>query len=234
MPRYRRIVIADCPHHLTQSGNHGQTVFHTEEDREVYIRLIRRNAEKCGVHLLGYCLMPNHVHWIVVPQREDSLATAFGRTHYTYANYFQAKQGTTGHLWQNRFFSCPMSARHLTAAMTYVEQNPVRAGLVRTAMDYPWSSAGAHMEGQDARGILELREWSQIFPPAQWRERLSAAADAVLKEELERCTYTGRPFGEEEFRQEVAAKLGVDLTLRRRGRPSGKVATMAAGKMEKC
>jgi putative transposase len=222
MPRYRRIVVVDCAHHVTQRGNHREPVFDSDEDRKIYLDLVERNVSLCNVSILGYALMPNHVHWIVTPHREDSLAVAFGRAHYRYSHYFQAKRRTTGHLWQNRFYSCALSRDHLVTAMRYVELNPVRAGLVRTAEDYGWSSARAHVDGRDERGMLDLRAWEAVCGAAEWRGLLEAAADGGQCEELERCTFGGKPLGGEAFRCEIGVKMGRDLTLRGPGRPKNR------------
>lgn len=184
-----------CPHHLTQRGNHQQPVFLVDQDRQIYLELVKKTAAQCGVQILGYCLMPNHVHWIVTPEREDSMAKAFGRAHSRYSYYFQARMGTTGHLWQNRFYSCAMDARHLSEAMRYVEQNPVRSGAVRRAEDYAWSSARAHVSGHDAAGVVDVAAWIPRYSPAEWRQVLRAAAEREAIQRLQRCTYSGKPLG---------------------------------------
>jgi putative transposase len=219
MPRYRRIVVADCAHHVTQRGNHRGNVFDDDQDRAVYLDLVRENASNCYVSIHGYSLMPNHVHWLVTPRKEDSLATAFGRAHYRYSNYFQAKRRTTGHLWQNRFFSCPLSEDQLERAMRYVEQNPVRAGLVRAAEDYRWSSARVHLEGRDERQLLDLHTWRMLCRAEEWRDLLRWVPDRAEWEDLERCTFGGKPLGAEGFRQEISLRSGRDVVLRGRGRP---------------
>ena len=133
-------------HHVTQRGNPQQPVFDSDRDREVYLDLLANTAAKARLRVLGYCLMNNHVHLVLLPERESAMAQALGRAHCQYANYFQSKQCTTGHLWQNRYSSCPLSETHLVRAMLYVEHNPVRAGMVEKAMDWPWSTARAHAE----------------------------------------------------------------------------------------
>ena len=95
MPRHRRIVVADCAHHVTQRGNQRAVVFSLDQDRSVYLNLAKRNARNCGVSVLSYALVPNHVHWVVTPRSEKALAEAFGRSHYCYSHYFEAKRGTT-------------------------------------------------------------------------------------------------------------------------------------------
>jgi len=219
MPRYRRLVIPDCPHHLTQRGNHRQTVFLSDEDRSVYLGLVRKNAQDCNVRLLGYCLMSNHVHWIVLPSDEAGLADAFGRAHCRYSHYFQAKLGTTGHLWQNRFYSCALSPSHVSAAMLYVEQNPVRAGMAHHADAYPWSSANAHILGSDPLNVIDAQWWNHWNPPWAWGALLREASDPAAGQLLQRCTYAGKPCGEKTFLAEIRKSTGLDVTLRLRGRP---------------
>ena len=93
---------------------------------------------------------------IVVPEREDSLARGLGQAHCRYAHCVNARLRSTGHLWQNRFYSTVMDEAHLLAAMRYVERNPVRAGMVADAAGYRWSSAMAHLTGLDVTGSLDL------------------------------------------------------------------------------
>lgn len=219
MPRYRRVVAPECAHHITQRGNHRCVVFEDDRDRAVYLDMVRENAWLCGVSLLGYCLMPNHVHWIVIPREEESLAEAFGRTHGRYSAYFQAKRGTSGHLWQNRFYSCVLGAGHLERAMRYVEMNPVRSGMAERAEEYGWSSARAHLRGWDPRGMLDLARWEEIVPRGAWGEVLATAAEWEDWRELERATYAGKVFGDKEFRRKMEGLAGRDLSPRRRGRP---------------
>ena len=143
--------------------------------------------------------MPNHVHLVVVPERADSLAILFRRVHGAYAQAVNAGLGRTGHLWQNRFYSCPLSERHLWIALRYVEANPVRAGLAPRPEQYRWSSAAAHLSERNLSGVLDLSFWERSGGIDTWRQmHASADGDGQLPL-LRRCTYAGRPFGEEEF-----------------------------------
>ena len=233
MPRYRRIVVADCAHHATQRGNQRAVVFDGDEDRAVYLELVKRNARDAGVTILGYALMPNHVHWIVTPHEEEALAVTFGRAHYRYSHYFQAKRGTTGHLWQNRFYSCALEWDHLVVAMRYVEQNPVRAGFVKAAEEYDWSSARAHVTGWDEQGLLDLAAWEEICGRQEWQEILKAAGERNACYALERATYGGKPYGGLGFSGEIAHRVGRDLALRGPGRPR-RVINPALTEMANC
>jgi len=100
---------------------------------------------EADVRVWGWCLMSNHVHLVLLPDREDSLSLLMRRVHGRYAQYYNTRWGRTGHLWQNRFFSCILGIEHLWAALAYVERNPIRAGIVHSAAEYQWSSAAAHL-----------------------------------------------------------------------------------------
>ncbi|MDK1022419.1 MAG: transposase, partial [Candidatus Hydrogenedentes bacterium] len=139
-----RIVVPGFPHHVTQRGNRRADIFESDAVRGAYLRFLKTYCAKRGVSVWAYCLMTNHVHLVVVPQEGASLGTALHDTHTVYAMYFNSRTGFSGHVWQGRFFSCPLDESHHWAAVRYIEQNPVRAGIVDRAEDYPWSSAAAH------------------------------------------------------------------------------------------
>jgi putative transposase len=160
MPRRVRTVEPGLPHHVTQRGVDRQAVFFTAADRAAYLSLVAENRADAGVSLIAYCLMTNHVHWIVTPEREDSLAVLFRRVHGRYAQYLNARRGRTGHLWQNHYFCCPLERGHLWTAARYVELNPVRAGLIEDAAGYRWSSASAHWNGPDHRPAAVELDWT--------------------------------------------------------------------------
>jgi len=171
------------------------------------IGLLTENLVECQVRVWAWCLMTNHVHLVVVPEREDSLAVLFRRVHGRYAQYLNARLGRSGHLWQNRFFSCPVSARHAWKVLAYVERNPVRAGLVAKAGEYQWSSARAHLRGKDPLGILDWGVWKDLRGAEGWAELLANDEELLELQLLRRCTYAGRPFGEEAFVKRIEKKL---------------------------
>ena len=222
MARMARVVVPNCWHHVTQRGNRGQTVFFEDSDRMMYLQLLARHTRRHGVRVAGYCLMGNHVHLIASPLEEDALAKCLGRTHVDYARWLNVRRGETGHVWQNRFFSCPMDDRYTWEALRYVELNPVRASLVRDAIEWPWSSATSHAAGADHSGFLDLAEWHERWSPAAWLEALSMGiADAALLARIREATGTGRPAASEEFIRELESVRGERLRPRKRG-PSSK------------
>src|ERR1035438_9629206 len=159
MARIARAVVVDVPHHVTQRGNGRQDVFFDDRDRQLYLDAFFDYAARYSLRVWGYCLMSNHVHFMVVPEREQSLARVFGRTHADYARYANLVRRSCGHLWQARFYSCALEARYAWHALAYVERNPVRAGLVKAPEEYQWSTAAAHGREDDLGGRPHLEEW---------------------------------------------------------------------------
>lgn len=219
MARLARVVVPGIAHHVTQRGNHKEAVFFNEEDRRVYLASLTENSLRYGVRLLGFCLMTNHVHMIAIPEREDSLAKTFGRTHVDYARWQHIRQRQSGHLWQNRFFSCPLDAGHCWTALRYVELNPVRAQMAPNAWDWPWSSARAHVDAADSDIPLDLESWRACWSPPKWRETLEQdVEEAAFRARLRQATLTGRPLGSAGFARAMEAAVNRPLGPRKRGR----------------
>ncbi len=196
MARIARIVIPNYPHHIIQRGNRSQNVFFSDQDKKSYIDLLCKYTIESGVIFWAYCLMDNHVHLIAVPKNEDSLARGIGRAHRHYTRMINFREGWKGYLWQGRFISCPLDEQCLYAAVRYVERNPVRAGLVKRAEDYPWSSAKAHVLKEkdillsDNFMLSEIEDWSSYL----------AEDDRDIDRNLFReHARTGRPLGDEKF-----------------------------------
>ncbi|MDO9079874.1 MAG: transposase [Desulfuromonadales bacterium] len=145
MARIARVIAPGIPHHLTQRGNRRQQTFFCDDDYSTYIDLMAEWCGKYRVTIWAWCLMPNHVHLIAVPESEESLARAIGEAHRRYTRRINFREKWRGHLWQERFASFPMDEGHLVSAARYVEMNPVAAGIVASPEDYPWSSARAHL-----------------------------------------------------------------------------------------
>ena len=149
MARLARVVAARLPHHVTQRGNRRQKVFFGDDDYALYRDLLAEGCRAAGVAVWAYCLMPNHVHVVLVPSDEHGLSHTFAELHRRYTGYVNARARTTGHLWQGRFGSVAMDEDHLFHALRYVSLNPVRAGLTKRPEDWPWSSTRALIAGQD-------------------------------------------------------------------------------------
>lgn len=142
MARLARVVVPGVAHHLTQRGNRREAVFFEEADYQAYLDLIGAAAQRSQTVVRTYCLMPTHVHFIMVPTTPDGLRAAFAKAHRRYAARIHARLKVTGHLWQSRFSSTAMDERHLIAAARYVPMNPVRAGLTARRATGPGRARG--------------------------------------------------------------------------------------------
>ena len=215
MPRFRRLVVPGHPHHVTQRGVRKQTTFFDDFDYQTYLKIGEDLRSTSSLVVLAYCLMPNHVHAVVIPKHERDLAEFFGRLHQDYARRTNLRYNWSGHLWQNRFFSVVMDARHTLAALRYVELNPVRSGLVAAPHDWPWSSA---------RGNLGLVHDDMIAgqPALQlvgdWRTYLYGPENISDLQELRRATSSGRPMGSDHFLGVIESLSGRRVRKRRAGR----------------
>lgn len=113
MPRMPRLVVPGLPHHVTQRGVRSTDIFRDEADRFAYLDCLRLERDRWGVEFLAWCLMTNHVHLVVVPRREDSLARGIGEAHKRYTRGVNLRDGVRGHMFQGRFGSCVLDERHL-------------------------------------------------------------------------------------------------------------------------
>ncbi len=219
MARLPRVVIVDVPHHVTQRGNARQVILASDADRLTYLALLREYAQLYALSLLGYCLMPNHVHLIAIPQTSWALSQSLKQAHGRYAAYWNVRQSSTGHVWQGRFYSCPLDESHLWAALRYVELNPVRAGRVASPEQWRWSSAATHCGLTVPDPWLEMERWRKRWTAAQWREFLGEAESATHLHRLRHSTHTGRPLGSADFVAGLEALTSRPLAARKGGRP---------------
>jgi len=193
MPRTARIMVPGCPFHVSHRGNERRIVFGDDDDRLEYLRLLGRYSSQFGMAIWSYCLMPNHVHLIVVGPVKDAIPKAIGNTHRAYSRIRNQRRDVTGHQWANRFFSTALDVPHLWAAVRYVESNPVRAGMVRTATHYRWSSAGAHA-GLNEDPLLAVDD-PFPGPVADWGAWLALGLEEETEQRLRENTRSGKPSG---------------------------------------
>jgi len=166
MARLARVVIPGLPHHVTQRGNGRARTFFGDDDYALYRDLLAASCRAAEVEVWAWCLMPNHVHLILVPSDADGLRRALAPVHRRYAGIIQARRKRTGHFWQGRFGCVAMDETHLAAALRYVSLNPVRARLVDRARDWRWSSVGTQLGGRDD-GLTALAPIRQRFPASR-------------------------------------------------------------------
>jgi len=219
MARFARVVVVDVAHHVTQRGNARQVILSDDSDRVAYLELLRQYSDLHCLSLLGYCLMSNHVHLIVVPRAAEALARTLKHTHGRYASYWNARNSSSGHVWQGRFYSCPLDETHLWRALRYAELNPVRATMVTAAEQWRWSSAAAHCGIRPPDVPLEMEFWRKRWTVPEWREYLAAGELPTERTALRQYTHTGRPLGSAEFVMALEGSTSRSLVPRKAGRP---------------
>lgn len=215
MARLARIVVPGVPYHVTQRGNRRERTFFEDADYKRYRTMLGSAARRAGSEVWAYCLMPNHVHLIVVPGDEDGLRRTFADAHRRYTGLINARHQWTGHLWQGRFGAVAMDEAHLLAAARYIALNPVRAKLAARAEDWPWSSVHAHLSGEDD-GLVTVAPLAARYPDiaAMLAEQ---AGDSAAWAKLRKAESTGRPIGGEEWLDELERRTGRRLKAKRRG-----------------
>jgi len=216
MPRAARIVKPDLPYHVTQRGNFRQNVFEEQEDFLFYKKYLKEYSVKYYLEILAYCFMSNHVHFICIPKDTSSMADTFKYLNMIYSQYYNNKMKQKGHLWQGRFYSCPLDESHLHAAIKYVENNPVRAGIVKNAIDYKWSSAMEHIKDEydivsgNSKDFIGIKNWKKYLGEEEIEEDLQKIRNHTMK---------GLPLGGEAFVSRLEKLFKANLKIKTRGRP---------------
>ena len=220
MPRRPRIAPGGFVYHALNRAVARLPLFEKDGDYEAFERVVVEAAAEHPTRILGYCLMPNHWHFVLWPRAEGEL-TAFLRwlTH-THTQRWHAHYHTsgTGHLYQGRFKAFPVEEdAHLYTVLRYVERNPLRAGLVARAEDWRWSSLGRRHSGREEKQPL-LHAWP-VPRPKGWAERVNRPQTDAEVEAVRHSVARGQPFGSESWRLRTVKRLGLEYTVRRPGRP---------------
>jgi putative transposase len=214
-----RVVVPGYPHHVTQRGNRRQKTFFCWEDYQLYLQLMAEFTHGSATQVWAYCLMPNHVHLVMVPTREDGLRSSLGEAHRRYTRHINFRNEWRGHLWQERFHSFPMDEHYLLAAVRYIELNPVKAKLCFSPGEWEWSSACAHFDGKDD---MLVKVKPMLERVADWQSFLSI--DNSRNEQLlAQHTRTGRPLGRVPFINQLEEETGRVLAPGRAGRKKKKL-----------
>lgn len=221
MARMPRLVVPHYPHHVVQRGARRQKTFFSDADYATYLELLATSRDEAGADIWAYCLMPNHVHHVIVPSRKDSLARLFSDAHRRYTRHVNSREDWRGHLWQERFHSFVMDERYLMATVRYVELNPVRAGLCRKPWDWPWSSARAHLAGEDDVLVAVEPMLSRVD---DWSSYLDVPSNPEIVEAIRKHTRTGRPKGSCRFLDYLESVTGQPVRRKKPGpkRPGSK------------
>lgn len=220
MPRIARVVAPGYPHHITQRGNYQQNVFEDENDFKQYLFWLKEYSTKYYLRIWAYCLMINHVHFVCIPDRADSLSKTFNTLHMRYSQYFNAKKKVKGHLWQGWFFSCMLDEKHLYSAIRYIENNPVRANIVNSPEKYRWSSTAGHI--RKSNDLVLSGDCYLESKVKDWLAYLKQQEDKQFIQDIKKSTITGRPCGDDLFIQSIENVIGRRLKALPHGRPRKK------------
>lgn len=224
MPRRSRVVFPGIPHHVTQRGNRRGQVFFSAADHSVYLAWLREYTAGSQVDVLAYCLMPNHVHLVLLPADDHGLLRCLKPLHMRYAQHINRIRGWKGHLWQGRYFSSALDDSHLWAAIRYVERNPVRAGMCAAAEEYDWSSAAAHCGLRWDPVLASTADWDErVARIGDWSAWLAEAEIQSVTDQLRRNAAQGLPCGSPDFVQRLEQIAGRRMRAGRAGRPARKV-----------
>lgn len=213
MPRIARIILPNVPHHVVQRGNRNQRVFFSDEDKQHYLKILGFNCSREKVKIWCYCLMDNHVHLIVVPEDTEGLVKALSETHRRYTWIINARNNWKGYLWQGRFRSFPMDEAYLYTCTKYIERNPVRAGLVRQAEEYKWSSARHHVFGYKDPLLSPMPMSSQI---KDWGAYLRGEDREEDLKMFRKNQNIGYPLGNDDFIEAIERMTGIVIKKRSR------------------
>jgi putative transposase len=216
MPRGIRIIIPDICHHAIQRGNNRQDVFNADEDRLYYLEWARKLAQQYQVAIIGYCLMTNHIHLLVIPRSVDGMIGFMKLLAQRYTQYFNRRYQRTGKLWDNRYKIHPIDSEVYHVVLRYIEMNPVRAGVVSDGVLYPWSSASYHILGKvDPVVRVDLLHRATFG----YREFFYQEEDSQDLDAIRTAVRQGKAWGRPAFLDELGNILGRVVTPRARGRP---------------
>ena len=225
MARLPRLTLPGYPHHVIQRGNNRQAIFASPADYQTLLDLLRVNADKFGVAIHAYVLMTNHFHLLATPQTADALPQMMQAVGRSYVRYFNDVQGRSGTLWEGRYKSTLIQTdRYLMACMAYIDLNPVRAGLVAQAADYPWSSYG-HYIGRKTDKLITPHPlyWELGNTPfareAAYADLVRAGVSEQQRADLTQSALSGWALGEEDFVADLQKKTERRVTKGSAGRP---------------
>lgn len=218
MSRIARVVGPGLPHHIVHRGNRRERIFLQEDDWKHYLSLLNKSCERYSVSVWAWSLMPNHVHLLLCPQDIWGLAKTMQRVARNYSLSINQRHGWSGRLWESRYYSCVVEKEsYLWAVCRYIEMNPVRAGLVSKPEEWQWSSARAHLLGEEEEQI-KLYRW---LKENDRKDYTMFVQREVLTEELlfiQQTTSSGRPLGKGNFVTDFERHLGRRIRPNKRGR----------------
>ena len=217
MPRTARASVGGVCYHVINRGNGKATVFHKTRDYDAFVELIAASCDRLPLRVLGLCLMPNHFHLVLWPHGDGDLSRWMQWLLTAHVRRYHHHYGTSGHVWQGRFKAFPIEENgHFLTVLRYVERNPLRAGLAERAQDWSWSSLRSWSSDHPA---LRLDPWP-VERPRNWITLVNRPENEGDLAAVRRSVNRGTPFGSEKWAQRTAVRLGIESSLRPRGRPS--------------
>jgi len=220
MPRVGRVVLPNYPHHIVQRGHNQSIVFVSDSDYRYYLANLARFKTKFYVKVYAYCLMTNHVHLLLAPGNEKSLGQLMKRLAGRQTRYRNKREGRRGTLWEGRYKSSPVdSNRYLRACVRYIELNPVRANMVATAEEFPWSSCHDRVKRRDHfLDPIPGLEWV-LAEPERYRQFVADAVPDAQLHLIRGAIHSGHLTGDTAFVDQVDQVFGRRIEQRKRGRP---------------
>lgn len=221
MPRRLRTATGGLAYHVINRAVARLAIFEKDADYAAFEKVIQQTHDRMPSRLLAYVLMPNHFHLVLWPRKDGELSEFMRLLTVTHTQRWHANRHTagTGPLYQGRFKSFPIQQdEHLLTVMRYVERNPLRAGRVERAEDWRWSSAWQNRQSEPAAWLRRATEWP-VDRRRDWTAWVNRPQSAKEEAAVRLSVIRGRPFGEQDWVARMAAKLGLDSTLRERGRP---------------
>ena len=206
--------------HVLNRGVGRQRLFHKSADYAAFEEIITETLDKSSMRICNYCLMPNHWHFVLWPEADGDLAAFMQRLTVTHVTRWQKHRRRVGegHVYQGRFKSFPVETDdYYYQVARYVERNALRAHLVERAEDWRWSSLWRR-----EHGTLEERRWLSPWPvsqPRDWVRHVNASQTEAELASLRRCIARGQPYGSTQWVEQTAKQLGLESTIRLRGRP---------------
>jgi len=193
----KRITIAGLPHHVIQRGLQGRQTFLINNDYVAYLEIMSECSRRHGVEVWAYCLMPDHVHLIVVPREKNSLSICLRAAHGRYTRYINRQTGSSGQFWQGRYSSHLLDGQYLIACARYIEINPVKREYVDHPEDWPWSSAHAHIMKSDDTLVHAKPLLGRVAK--EWRDFLAETRPVEEADLFYLHEKNGRPLGSDDF-----------------------------------
>lgn len=216
MPRTARASVGGVCYHVLNRGNAQARVFHKDGDYQAFVGLIADACERLPMRVLAYCLMPSHFHLVLWPRRDGELSRWMQWLMTSHVRRYHSHYGSSGHVWQGRFKAFPIQQdEHLLTVLRYVERNALRANLVERAQDWPWSSL-RWWSRTDAPGFLHE---GPVDRGRRWVADVNRAMSNLELEAIRRNVQRGRPWGAQRWQRLTAVRLGLEASLRPRGRP---------------